>query len=251
MPKAANHAVFARTERGSTRIWRYMDFTAFVAMLEYRGLYFPRADEFRDPYEGAISLATRDYRERLRRELHAERVRLPAAAFRDPEELHRRLRAAMYVSSWHMNEHESAAMWSQYGRQRGSIAIESTIERLARLAGRGVRIGSVQYIDHSSDLRPDINLLWRFMYKRKSFEHERELRAVIADFRTLRIKNGRRSAAPSVGAWRNLSLDRLITGVRVAPNSPPWLLELVRRVARSYGLHKTVRQSSMDDDPFE
>ena len=40
----------------------------------------------------------------------------------------------------------------------------------------------MQYIEHSGESQPEINLLWRFMYKRKSFEHERELRAVIADF---------------------------------------------------------------------
>jgi hypothetical protein len=36
-----------------TRLWRYMDFAKFVAMLEHRSIYFARADMLDDPFEGA------------------------------------------------------------------------------------------------------------------------------------------------------------------------------------------------------
>jgi hypothetical protein len=36
-------------------LWRYMDLTKLLAMLESRQLWFPRADKFEDPYEGALS----------------------------------------------------------------------------------------------------------------------------------------------------------------------------------------------------
>ena len=35
-----------------TKIWRYMDFTKFVSLLETRSLFFVRADSFTDPFEG-------------------------------------------------------------------------------------------------------------------------------------------------------------------------------------------------------
>ena len=33
-------------------LWRYMDFTKFVSLLEKSALFFPRADKLGDPFEG-------------------------------------------------------------------------------------------------------------------------------------------------------------------------------------------------------
>ena len=35
-----------------TVLWRYMDFTKFVSLLEKSALFFPRADKLGDPFEG-------------------------------------------------------------------------------------------------------------------------------------------------------------------------------------------------------
>ena len=35
------------------KLWRYMDFTKFVAMLNNKALYFCRLDHLGDPFEGA------------------------------------------------------------------------------------------------------------------------------------------------------------------------------------------------------
>ncbi len=37
------------------RIWRYMDFSQFVNMLETESLYFTRLDLLDDPHEGSFS----------------------------------------------------------------------------------------------------------------------------------------------------------------------------------------------------
>ncbi len=247
--RPAVQPVFAPPADPDVPIWRYMDFTSFIAMLEYRGIFFPRADQVSDPYEGAISRASDEYRRRLRSELRREGLQLPPAQFRNLDDLYRRLRALTFVSAWHMNRHESAAMWAQYGPARGSVAIQSTYRKLRRALGAHAHIGAVRYINEHGESQPEISPLWRFMYKRKSFEHEHELRAVIADF-TVMAKTRRARIPPEFGVWRRTSLDRLIDAVRVAPSSPRWLVELTRRVCRTYGLHKPVRQSSLDRDPF-
>ena len=36
-------------------LWRYMDFTKFVSLLDRRALYFSRADKLGDPFEGSLS----------------------------------------------------------------------------------------------------------------------------------------------------------------------------------------------------
>ena len=36
-------------------LWRYMDFTKFVSLLDKRALFFVRADKLGDPFEGTIT----------------------------------------------------------------------------------------------------------------------------------------------------------------------------------------------------
>ncbi len=50
------HEVYPLPERRLT-IWRYMDFTKFVDLLEEQALVFPRTDLFEDPYEGLLTQA--------------------------------------------------------------------------------------------------------------------------------------------------------------------------------------------------
>jgi hypothetical protein len=38
-----------------TVVWQYMDFTNLVSILERKELFFSRADNFDDPYEGRRS----------------------------------------------------------------------------------------------------------------------------------------------------------------------------------------------------
>ena len=36
-------------------IWRYMDFTKFVSLLQNRGLFFPTVTQLNDPFEGSFA----------------------------------------------------------------------------------------------------------------------------------------------------------------------------------------------------
>jgi hypothetical protein len=42
------------TPPDETTIWRYMDFTKFIALLEDNSLFFSRGDKFRDRFEGSV-----------------------------------------------------------------------------------------------------------------------------------------------------------------------------------------------------
>ena len=37
-------------------LWRYMDFTKFVSLLDRSALFFARADKLNDPFEGSVSI---------------------------------------------------------------------------------------------------------------------------------------------------------------------------------------------------
>lgn len=206
-----NHEVFKAPDNLDVPIWRYMDFTKFVSMLIRKGLFFSRLDKLGDPFEG--SLPKINARENLFEELalvtfqssDAEGLRASHKQIRD---LVRDFRPWVSVSTWHMSEHESAAMWKVYARTEEAICIRSTYAKLSTLLPDDVFVGQVVYIDYDKQSLPINNFLWPYVHKRKSFEHERELRALIADFSYL--KKQPRPAPPVIGLWRNVDLITLI-----------------------------------------
>lgn len=169
---------------------------------------------------------------------------------------------------WHMNESESAAMWRLYARTEEAICIQSTYKRLreslneAPVKERGqLFLGTVEYIDYEGECLPDDNQLHYLVYKRRSFEHERELRALVwqtpqfPDGTPIRLppdlsKEDFPEDLPKQRIWMKLDLARLIESIYVAPSSPNWFRDLVEKVVNRYGLQKPVRQSLLDDSPI-
>ena len=47
--------LFSPPQNLQIKIWRYMDFTKFVSMLENKGIFFPSLAMFDDPFEGSYS----------------------------------------------------------------------------------------------------------------------------------------------------------------------------------------------------
>ena len=73
---AEQHPVFQASSNQNVPLWRYMDFTEYVWLLEYRALYFSRVDRFEDPLEGSLSAANL----RLRPEIYGDKI--PADTFK-------------------------------------------------------------------------------------------------------------------------------------------------------------------------
>ena len=218
-----------------TNIWHYMDFTNLVAMFEERGLFLSRADSLDDKFEGSMSRPTKDY------VLNGQRL--------TPEEygkLLRRVRACSYVHCWHMSDHESAAMWQLYSSASQSVCLQSTYERLRRTLPEDVHIATINYISYEQDKIPFDNLYWPLLHKRKSFEHERELRALYGDVRSLERNESSKDAS-----WlRRVDLEDLIERIYVSPWSNDWFTDLVRKVVRRYKLDIPVHRSVLDQEPI-
>jgi len=51
MPASRHPAI--KTPPAETVLWRYLDFTKFVSMLDSSSLFFTRCDLFDDPFEGS------------------------------------------------------------------------------------------------------------------------------------------------------------------------------------------------------
>ncbi len=219
------------------KIWRYMDFTKFVSFLHSRALHFARADCFEDTFEGSyprLNIARRNW---LLGELGVKDTT-------SVQPLYKAIKTRTFVNCWHMNEHESAAMWQLYVRSNEGIAVQSTFRRLAE-AMRGndefVSIATVSYMDYARDAFDEEHELTSLLHKRKSFEHERELRALIQ----------KRGGSGDNLRGINISVDMhgLVENIYVVPGAPGWFVEVVRSVMRQYGQTFPLVQSSLDGDP--
>jgi hypothetical protein len=60
LPKG-NHPAFQPPTNPQIKIWRYMDFTQFVSMLDEKRLLFTRADLLEDKFEGTMSRPLHDF----------------------------------------------------------------------------------------------------------------------------------------------------------------------------------------------
>ena len=235
------HPNLKKPKNLNAKLWRYMDFTKFVSLLDKQALFFSRADKLGDPFEGSHPKANIP----LRAEIYKDEIPL-----QDISEIYKLLREFTAVNCWHLNTYESAAMWKLYLNSNEGIAIQSTFKRLKdsfRDKKHDIFIGRVQYIDYEKDRISD-DPLSSFVYKRESFKHEQELRAVI---QKLPVKGlSPRSKRPfDSGVYISVDLGLLISRIYLAPTSPKWLFELVKSVLAKYNLDREVHQSSLDDVP--
>ncbi len=261
---ARPHPVFTPPADINAKLWRYMDFTKFVSMLENRGLYFARCDRLGDPFEASLPKADNALRHDY------------DLVHSDGEYQRRNFRAIRKwttVSCWHMNAHESAAMWQLYTKSNEAIAVCTTYQRLVECLDTFDSVGAVNYIDYDVDTLPKspASVLTPFVHKRMSFQHESEVRAVIYRNPPLVPVVGSKpkwypgvmrddagvevmydfDAEPKFhGIWRRVDLSVLLDEVRIAPGSPQWFKELVDQVVLRYGLGKPVVQSKLNDTPF-
>ena len=237
-------------------LWRYLDFTKFISLLETSSLYFTRSDNFSDIFEGtynkrSFDMFNTDYLKTCR-DLGISKE-LAESTLLDIKKSNSHMRRYVAINCWHMNESESAAMWQLYLKSNEGIVIKSSFGNLKKAiegSSEHIMLGEVSYLDYSNDIIPYDNVLTPFMCKRKSFEHERELRAIILK---LPVKDaGIAYTDETIGHGMNIQcdLDMLINEIYVAPNSPKWFVELIKSIIVRYGKSWNVQNSKLDEEPF-
>jgi hypothetical protein len=241
---ATPHDIFTPPDDPDAKIWRYMDFTKYVSLLDSQALFFCRADRIGDPFEGTLSHGTHKAWLQL-----IESEKLPADLPHKIFKIARAFRRWTFLNCWHIGDYESAAMWKLYAKSDEAIAVQSTYSSLCRVVPERVHVGIVRYIDYDLDEVPSGNSMWPFLFKRKSFEHERELRAVIQE-PPLRDSSIDLDLEPSSeGIFIPVILDGFIQATYVAPFTPDWYFELVTNVTKRFGLQAPVRRSKLQDGP--
>ncbi|AQM61455.1 hypothetical protein [Clostridium baratii] len=230
------------------KIWRYMDFTKFVDILENEALFFTRSDRFKDKFEGTLPIANEVIKERESKVDYEDRkLKL---------KLIKEVRKHMLISCWHINDSESDAMWKLYSQSTQSIAIQTSFGRLKeafKKTDETVNIGKVKYIDYNLDVINEDSLYNFWLHKRKAFSHENELRAIICrcDISKIKYTNLNIKDIPSdYGENIDVDLNMLIDSVYVSPLAEQWFADLVEKVIRRYGYNFDVNYSKLSDNPI-
>jgi hypothetical protein len=243
---------FEQADENDT-VWRYMSLTKFVWLLHSKSLYFARADKLDDPFEGSYPLKNIS-----KRNEYFDSLRLDVNIANQLNELQKNISRFVKkcvtwtaVNCWHLSNHESAAMWRLYVKEHDGVAIRSSYGRLKecfKSTSEHIFIGMIKYIDYEKECISRTTVFSPFLHKRKSFEHEREVRAVISN---LPIKNG--GLAPCLetidhGVKIELDLSVLVERIYVAPSAPTWIHEVVRSITKSYGYSFDIKQSGLSKD---
>lgn len=252
MAAQVNHPSFLQPHDPDVPLWRYMDLSKFADLLQRRSLAFPRADRLGDPFEGSVPVANA---------LHIQRViearqngnRTDPYEMLDDERLsnmaqqfshtRRQMIKSCYVSCWHMNEHESLAMWKVYSASDEAVCIRTSYRTLTELLPDECYIGQVSYINYNAHQIPYNNLFAPLVHKRMSFSYEREARAIICDW------DGMEQDLPDI-RYVDVDLGQLVDRIFISPESPDWFLDVVKGLAETYNLTTPIERSELSASPL-
>ncbi|MEY2921986.1 MAG: hypothetical protein RL108_608 [Bacteroidota bacterium] len=191
-----------------------------------------RSDKFEDQYEGTFSEPTFEEIKKL--------------AINNPEFLnyYKTHREKVAISSWHINEYESFAMWQIFTQNSEGLAIQSTIGRLLKALEpeKNLKqyIGQVNYIDYKKEYIPFDDLFFPFLFKRKSFQYEREVR-IISD-------TSDTSITINDGIKINVDISQLIDKIYIHPKSENWYKNLVIELVSKLGFDIAIEKSDLESD---
>jgi hypothetical protein len=266
-----SHPSFPQPSNPNIAVWRYMDFAKFIALLEKRCLFFSRAHLLGDPFEGSVSKLNHQRREYVienaATDLQIQRTWPITKIFKTPEELRKHFThyssmvqrgvQECMVSCWHMSEHESAAMWKLYSKSDESVCIRSSYAKLSSALPQWVFLGRVTYADYTTGFIPELTLFSPLMHKRKSFEHEREARALVWE----NLEKGSpteketgsheiRERMTDAGINVRIEPEALIDEILINPASAQWFVDVVSMVSKRICPSIPVNQSSLLGTPL-
>lgn len=219
-------------EDPDTIVWKYLDLSKFLDLLLSQKLFMSRSDKFEDQYEGTFSEPTFEEIKKL--------------SENNPEFLdyYKSKREKVVVSSWHINEYESFAMWQIFTQNSEGLAIQSTVERLHNALKLETNfkqyIGEVNYIDYKKEHIPFDDSFFPFLFKRKSFQYEREVR-IISDL-------SEKNITINDGLKIDVDIKQLIEKIYIHPKSENWYKKLVIELVSKLGFDFEIEKSDLESD---
>ena len=253
----ANDPLF-KWPRARAKVWRYMDFSKLTSLLATKTLFFPRADRLQDEWEGAVP------------QNDVSACGEMVAGSGEPQEDRATLiknypgafsgfRRHTYVSCWHLNEGESAAMWRLYLKSDEGIALQTSFGCLRKelnQSERRIHIGKVRYLNYKKGSIPGVlpdeigpermvAPFAPFIFKRLGFSHEKEVRCVFQDS----YNHSDDPSESECGLGIEVNVGELVKGIYVAPGTPAWLRDTVQSILDKFGIDRIVTSSEFDAPP--
>ena len=227
-----NHNNIHLPENPDTIVWKYLDLSKFLDLLLSKKMFMSRSDKFEDQYEGTFSEPT------------FEEIKKIAANNPEFLDYYKSHREKVAISSWHTNEYESFAMWQIFTKNQEGLAIQSTIGRLKEALQPEKEtkqyIGEVNYIDYKKEYIPFDDNFFPFLFKRKSFQYEREVR-IITDVTEQNI-------SINDGLKINVDINALIEKIYIHPKSENWYKKLVIELVTQLGFDFEIEKSDLESD---
>lgn len=227
-----SNANIVLSDDNDTIVWKYLDLSKFLDLLLSKKMFLSRSDKFEDQYEGTFSEPTFEEIKKI--------------ADNNPKflEYYKSHREKIAISSWHTNEYESFAMWQIFTKNQEGLAIQSTIGRLKEAlrleTATEQYIGDVNYIDYKKEYIPFDDMFFPFLFKRKSFQYEREVR-IITDVADSNIKL-------NDGLKINVDINQLIDKIYIHPKSENWYKKLVIQLVAQLGFDFEIEKSDLESD---
>ena len=241
-------------------LWRYMSLEKFANILAKKHLFFARVDTFEDPFEGVLPLPLEQLYQSHMDDLDAD---MQQAIFK----LWDNMRKHSMCNSWYCGKHQSMAMWEKHHMRSSGVAIKTNMKNLkdSLPCKPDVFIGKIKYefeTPNTSDTLDAHVIYSALFYKRRSFEHENEVRAIIDNSQLIdKLFKGKRYVSreelikldfPEISEKGNkLKIDvaTLISKVVTSPYTDQWVADTVKSIVRKYGYKFNVCRSNILDKP--
>ena len=234
-------------------LWRYMDLTKFLDLLTSKNLYFIKGKELQkyDKYEGIFPFHQRyQMRPSLAKlsekcwNYAPEEIRL--AYNKNKRKLLSFWDELCYVSCWHENSGESAAMWKIYASSGRGIAIKTTYQKLLSSLPTSEEdyIGAkVEYLDHYTEYMPEDNLYYPLLHKRLCYKHENEVRIIIFKYDKENSEGNEMKPFKIEGMKIPIKVEKLIDYIVLSPDTPSYFESTIKDIIRKYNYDIPVRYS--------
>jgi hypothetical protein len=259
----------------STEIWRYLTIEKLIDIFENKRLYFTPLHEYSktDPFEGYLPFVAMEAHAKIykkqydelksffkKMELDKPKTQLNPTAlalyekakikFKEyelhPSRIFNSITRDIRVNCWHMNVHESDAMWRLYSKKDNGIAIKTTIKDVIDSLEIDneeipVQIGKVKYMDFfDKELEPKDCLTESGnlspLLKRVSFQHEQELRLFIVPRKDI--------TGCILPEFIRVDPSTMIKKIITSPSSNILHSNAVRIICKKYGIKNDVVEQS-------
>lgn len=220
------------------KLWRYMDLSKFISLIEKKVLWLARSDTVRDKHEGRFP---DDMRKAIEKAYESFEHR-DDSVVKDADDFQDYLRKNTFINCWHKNFDENMVMWEIYGRDTNALAIQTTVEKMknsinpSNLSGYSLILKNVTY--QLADEIPGVLLYEEcFFIKRPHFSFEEEVRVSLDTYS--RINPTKKTP---YGYHLSVSINDLIEQILIHPDSPDWFIDVINSIVKKYEVHAPVKR---------